>query len=108
MDKKSRELYRLKAELVQAAAHPLRLAIIDHLRAGERCVGDLAEALGAERSNVSRHLAVMVKAGLLASRKGGLNVFYSLRTPCILKFLRCVTDVLRERLKSSKAVLERL
>ena len=108
MDTKSRELYRLKAELVQAAAHPLRLAIIDQLHDGEQCVGALAEALGSERSNVSRHLGVMVKAGLLASRKGGLKVFYSLRTPCIQKFLGCVTDVLRERLKNSKAVLERL
>ena len=108
MDTESRELYRLKAELVRAAAHPLRLAIIDQLRDGEQCVGDLAEALESERSNVSRHLAVMVKAGLLRSRKGGLNVFYSLRAPCVVKFLTCVTDVLRDRLKSSKAALERL
>jgi len=108
MDRKTRELYRLKAELIQAAAHPLRLAVIDCLRGGERCVGDIAKAVGAERSNVSRHLALMVQAGLLKSRKDGLNVIYSLRTPCILKFLGCVTDVLRERLKSSQAMLERL
>ncbi len=108
MDEKTRQLYELKAELVQAAAHPLRLAIIDQLSDGEVCVGDIAEAVGAERSNVSRHLAVMVKAGLLASRKDGLNVFYKLRAPCMQKFLMCVTDLLRDRLKGSKEVLERL
>ena len=98
MDERSRELYELKAEVVKAAAHPLRLAILDALRDGELCVGEIAEQVSAERSNVSRHLAVMVNAGLLSGQKRGLMVHYSLRTPCILKFFTCVDEVLRERL----------
>ena len=86
--------FELQAEVVQALAHPIRLAIVDLLRSGEVCVCDIATAVGAERSNVSRHLAVMYRAGVLRTRKEGLKVFYGLRTPCILEFLGCATRAL--------------
>lgn len=68
-------------------AHPLRLAILDYISNGEQCVCDIAEYVDSERSNVSRHLAVMLSAGIVQQRKDGLNVLYSLKTPCVLKFL---------------------
>jgi len=108
MNEAQRQLYQMKAEIVKAAAHPIRLAIIDCLRGGERCVCDITKEVGAERSNVSRHLAVMAKAGLLESRKEGLMVFYRLRTPCILDFLSCVDKCLIEQLKEDTAILRRL
>ena len=108
MDEDTRELYELKASVLHAIAHPLRLAILDVLRRGEQCVCDIAERAGAKRSNVSRHLAVMLSAGILASRKAGLQVFYSLRTPCILDFLKCVTRVLREQRDRTNALLRKL
>jgi len=108
MDRDEKALYERKAEIIRAAAHPIRLAVIEFLRDGEQCVCDIAEHVSAERSNVSRHLAVMVNAGVLGSRKDGLRVMYSLRTPCIVKFLGCVTEVLREQLESDRAVLRRL
>jgi ArsR family transcriptional regulator len=74
-------LYEKQAEIAKAIAHPLRIAVIDFLKDGERCVCDIAEHVGSERSNVSRHLAVMVNAGVLSCRKEGLKVFYWLRTP---------------------------
>ena len=107
MNKETQRLYRLQAEVIQAAGHPIRLAIIDYLKDGEQCVCDIAEQVGAKRSNVSRHLTLMLKSGILDHRKDGLKAMYRLRTPCILKFLGCVTQVLRERLESEAAVLER-
>ena len=83
-------LFEKQAEIAKAIAHPLRIAVIDFLRDGEECVCDIAEHVGAERSNVSRHLSVMVKAGILSCRKEGLKVFYQLRTPCVADFLGCV------------------
>ena len=108
MDDETKELFELKAEILGAAAHPTRLAIIELLRDGEQCVCDIAEQVGAKRSNVSRHLAVMLKAGILEHRKDGLRVMYALKTPCMLDFLSCVSDVLRERLRVNKALLARL
>ncbi len=108
MDEETKRLYELKAEILGAAAHPIRLAIIELLKEGEQCVCDIAARVGAKRSNVSRHLAVMVKAGILEHRKDGLRMMYSLKTPCILNFLSCVSDVLRDRLEANGALLERL
>ena len=108
MDGTRKHLFRLKADVMKAAAHPIRLAIIDSLRSGERCVCDITRAVGAGRSNVSRHLAVMTRAGLLSSRKDGLMVYYSLRAPCILRFLSCVEDCLKAQLRENAAILRRL
>ena len=104
----AKKLYQMKAAVMKAVAHPIRLAIVDILRGGEKCVCKITEAVGAERSNVSRHLAVMVKAGILASRKEGLMVYYNLRTPCVLDFFTCVEGVLREQLLEDQAVLSKL
>jgi DNA-binding transcriptional ArsR family regulator len=97
--------YRRQAEVVQALAHPIRIAIAELLKAGERCVCDIADDVGAERSNVSRHLSVMLKAGVVSARKEGVMVFYELRTPCILNFLACASDVLRHNLKEEAKTL---
>ena len=108
MNKAQRQLYAMKAEIVKAAAHPIRLAVIDCLRDGERCVCEITKEVDAERSNVSRHLALMTKAGLLDNRKDGLMVLYKLRTPCILNFIECVDRCLTQNLKDSSVLLKSL
>ena len=107
MDAYTKRFYELKAEIIQAAGHPIRLAIIEFLGRGEQCVCDIVEHVGAQRSNVSRHLSVMLKAGVLESRKDGLKVMYKLRTPCIVNFLACVDGALRERLRLEASLLEK-
>lgn len=101
-------LARMKADVFKALGHPIRLAIAEALAPGPMCVRELADLIAAGRSNVSRHLAMMVAAGLLDSEKRGLMVFYSLRTPCVLNVLTCVDNVLREKLTDSRMALERL
>jgi len=93
------------AEVISAAGHEIRLAILDYLKDGEQCVCDIAEHVGANRSNVSRHLAVMLNAGLVEQRKDGLKMMYSLRTPCILNIAGCVRGVLRERARQTRDIL---
>ncbi len=99
-------LFEKQAEIVKSIAHPLRIAILDFLRNGEQCVCDIAKHIGSERSNVSRHLSVMVKAGVLGSRKDGLKVIYELKTPCILEFFSCVTGVLKQQAKENEKLLK--
>lgn len=101
-------LFERQAEVAKAVAHPLRVAVIDFLRDGEKCVCDIAEQIGSERSNVSRHLSVMVRAGVLTCRKDGLKVFYQLRTPCVGEFLGCVTRVLKQQAKDNEKLLAAL
>lgn len=101
-----KDIYRMKADLIQAAAHPIRLAIIELLKDEEVCVCEIAEKIKAGRSNVSRHLSLMTKAGMLSCRKDGLKIFYKLKTPCILNFLKCVDQIVAERLQESAQLLE--
>jgi ArsR family transcriptional regulator len=108
VDARTRKLYRLKAKVIAAAGQPIRLAIIDFLREGERCVCDIARHLDAGRPNVSRHLAVLSQAGIVRSRKDGLRVLYSLCCRCVLKFTDCVAGVLKEQAKEARSVLGQL
>ena len=108
MKSETRRLYEMKAEVIQAIAHPIRLAIVDYLADGEQCVCDIAEHVEAQRSNVSRHLAVMLRAGVVDCRKDGLRVLYSLRTPCISGFLTCVSNMLREQVRSQNELLQKI
>jgi len=108
LDKSKTLLFEKQAQVARALAHPLRIAVLDYLRNGEQCVCDIAEHVGAERSNVSRHLAVMVRAGILEARKEGLKVIYWLKTPCILDFFSCIGGVLKRQAKDSEKLLRAL
>ena len=108
LTQKKQLLFQKQAEIAKAIAHPLRIAIVDFLKDGEQCVCDISEHIGSERSNVSRHLSVMVNAGVLEYRKEGLKVIYRLRTPCILDFFACVTGVLKQQAKDNQRLLAAL
>ena len=108
MDRETQKLYKLKADVIAAAGHPIRLAVIDFLKDGEQCVCDISEYVGAKRSNVSRHLGVLLKAGVVSQRKDGLKMMYALRTPCVLNFMKCVEGVLRENAREASQVLASL
>ena len=108
ISKNKQRLYEKQAEIARAIAHPLRIAITNFLKDGEQCVCDIAKYIGSERSNVSRHLSVMVNAGLLESRKEGLKVIYKLKCPCIVDFFACVTSVLRQQVKDGNKLLAAL
>ncbi len=103
--KQIRNRYRMQAELIASIAHPIRVAIIDLLKDGEVCVCEIAERIGAERSNTSRHLALMLRSGVLKTRKEGLQVFYSLRTRCVVNFLKCACQALEENLQEQSEAL---
>jgi ArsR family transcriptional regulator len=99
------QLYEKQAEIAKAIAHPVRVAVLEFVKDGEQCVCDIAEAVGTERSNLSKHLSVMAKAGVLASRKEGLKVFYCIKTPCVLKFLECLKECLKEQAADQQKLL---
>jgi ArsR family transcriptional regulator len=66
------------ATLFHALSDETRLAILDLLRDGERCVCDLQDALGAAQSRLSFHLRVLREAGLVRDRREGRWSYYAL------------------------------
>ncbi len=86
--------FREQARVMKALAHPTRMFIVDELSRGERCVCELTDMIGAEMPTVSRHLSLLKGAGLVEDEKRGSRIFYRLRVPCCLSFLKCVESVL--------------
>jgi ArsR family transcriptional regulator len=85
--------YKAQAQVLKALAHPSRLLMVEELSHGERCVCELAGMVGAQMPTVSRHLAQLKNAGIVEDDKRGAQVFYRLRTPCVMNFFQCVTSV---------------
>jgi DNA-binding transcriptional ArsR family regulator len=98
-------IYERQAEIAKAIAHPLRMAVLDYLKDGPQCVCDIAKVVKSERSNISKHLSIMVSAGVLESQKQGLQVIYKVRTPCVLECVSCLTTCLKEKANAEQKLL---
>jgi len=62
--------------LLKQLANAKRLMVLCHLVSGEKTVGELAQSVGLSQSALSQHLAKLRDAGLVASDKRGLSVYY--------------------------------
>ena len=85
---------RQKAKILKALAHPIRVSIFELIAEDEKTVGEIVESLGTKMANTSRHLALLKDAGLITTRKEGLNVYYSIKMACLLPMLRCIVDAI--------------
>ncbi|GAB4303765.1 MAG: hypothetical protein Kow0090_19330 [Myxococcota bacterium] len=90
-------IFKKQAQILKALANESRLRIIDRLSHGECSVGELTELIGGDRSTISKHLAVLRSTGIVADRREGNVVYYTLVTACVLNFFSCALDVLKER-----------
>lgn len=70
--------YESNARKLKVMGHPIRLQILDILRCGEVCVCHIEHALNKRQSYISQHLMTLRDAGLVNSRKEGLQVYYRL------------------------------
>lgn len=78
-------LFTKFGQIGSAFASPKRIEIVDVLAQGERSVETLARETGLSVANTSRHLQILKAANLVASRKEGLQVFYRLADPMVLR-----------------------
>jgi ArsR family transcriptional regulator len=97
--------YNAQAKVHKALAHPTRLFIVEELSRKERCVCELTDMIGVEMPTVSRHLSVLKGAGILEDEKRGTQVFYRLKTPCVMNFFRCVSEVRHAAIKHETSLL---
>lgn len=105
----NKELYEARTQIARALAHETRLEIIDILSEKEaQCVCQLTEILGVSQSSVSKHLGILKNAGIVDSRKEGLNVCYFLRIPCVSNFFNCLDRILEEDFKKRKEQLDQM
>ena len=102
------EISQFKAEFFKALAHPLRIRILDELRKGELSVNDLGSRLEVEQSNLSQQLAVLRNRNILASRKDGQNVYYSVRDRQLFDLLDVAKKIFNNHLIDVRDLLSQL
>jgi len=69
------------SRLLKALSNPDRLLLMCHLAEGEQCVGELEAASGISQPTLSQQLGVLREQGLVATRREGKNIYYSIDSP---------------------------
>ncbi|TAL57162.1 MAG: ArsR family transcriptional regulator [Bacteroidetes bacterium] len=103
-----KKIFKLHAEVCKALAHALRIEVIDLLQGGESCFTDILEETGGLKSNLSQHLSIMVKCGILKVRKDSRCNYYSLSSSKVAKACSLMREVLIENLKKEQKLHKEL
>jgi ArsR family transcriptional regulator len=96
----------LIARRFRAIGEPMRIRLLDQLRDRDATVGELADALDASPQNVSKHLALLADAGILARRKQGNHVYYSIADDTVFELCEQVCGSLQEQLRALADLVE--
>lgn len=91
------------ASYFQVLAEPTRLRLLNILRDGERNVGELAQLCGYTAANVSRHLSLMTKHGLVVRESRGTSVYYRFADESVYALCDLVCDNIARQLERSAA-----
>jgi len=95
-----REAYRKNAVIYKILANPKRLEILNLLKKGEMGVETLLRVMKVSKANLSQHLAVMRRHGLITPRRAGLNIFYKIVDPRIVDPCKILHDLRRRKIIS--------
>lgn len=99
MEPVSIEVVQQVAAYFSILSEPMRLKILNLLRDGEKCVQDLVEATATSQANVSKHLKVMMQAGILSRRAEGTSAYYSVEDDLTFELCTLVCDRLAARIE---------
>jgi len=102
----SEQLLERIADRLKAMADPMRLRILHLLQGGERCVNDILGQVGGSQANVSKHLSVLRRAGLVECRREGVNVYYRIDDPTVFSICETVCNSLERQVNAEKQEIE--
>lgn len=100
------QLVELVAGRFRVLGEPMRIRLLDQLRDGEATVQELQEALGVSQQNVSKHLGVLLNAGMVARTKRGTSSLYSIADPAVFELCDQVCGGLRRQVSDLDALLQ--
>lgn len=100
------ELIELIARRFRVLAEPTRIRLLDLLRHREASVQELTETIGSTQQNVSKHLGVLLHAGMLAKRKEGNFSVYEIADESVFLLCEQVCGGLHRQLAELDAVLK--
>jgi DNA-binding transcriptional ArsR family regulator len=98
------------AEKFRMLADPTRLAILRALMEGEKSVGQVVDETRQNQANVSKHLKMLARTGIVGRRKEGLQVFYAIGDPLIEQLCDLVCEAIvreaQEQAEQSRKLLK--
>jgi DNA-binding transcriptional ArsR family regulator len=100
-------LVELIAERFRVLGEPMRIRLLDALREAPATVQELQEATGASQQNVSKHLGVLLRSGLVSRNKEGNFSLYAIADEAVFELCEQVCGGLRRQLDELDAVLSR-
>ena len=80
---------------------------LNALRQGEKTVGELVEGTGGSQANVSKHLALLLRQGLVSRRKEGVFSYYEIRDPSLFELCELVCQSLESGIRQDRELLAR-
>jgi DNA-binding transcriptional ArsR family regulator len=99
-------LIELVAGRFRVLGEPMRIKLLDRLREGDATVGELQESIGASQQNVSKHLGILLAAGMVARTKEGNHARYSISDPSVFDLCDQVCGSARRQLQDLEAILQ--
>jgi ArsR family transcriptional regulator len=100
----SNEALELIAERFKVMSEPIRLQILHGLQEGEKSVNELTEAVQTSQPNVSKHLKILHKNGIIDRLQNGNTVYYSIKDESIFTLCELVCGSLEEQHKSKAEI----
>lgn len=95
------ESFQMLSEQFRAFAEPMRLKLVYALMDGEKSVSELVETTGGLQANVSKHLRLLLDAGVVERRKQGLNSYYRIADPAVSELCELMCGSIQDRLTSN-------
>lgn len=99
-------LVELIAHRFRVLGEPMRIRLTDSMRDGPVTVSELQTATGASQQNVSKHLGVLVEAGLVQRAKDGNRAYYSIADDSLFDLCEQVCGSLRRQVAQLDALLQ--
>ena len=98
-------VFERQAQICKAFANPLRLRILDRISRAECSASDLQDFLEISKANLSQHIAILKAAGVIASRRDGKQLHYSLAIPEVKEACQLIRKVLHAQLDGARKLL---
>jgi DNA-binding transcriptional ArsR family regulator len=99
-------LIELIAERFRVLGEPMRIRLLDALREAPATVGELQQATGASQQNVSKHLGVLLRSGMVSRCKEGNFSLYAIADEGVFELCEQVCGGLRRQLDDLDSVLQ--
>ena len=99
------DLLELIAERFRVLSEPTRIKLLDRLREGDATVLELTELIGTTHQNVSKHLGVLQRNGIVARRKQGNFAYYRIVDEGVFSLCEAVCGSLQQRVESLRQLV---